>query len=647
MSDSLGIDSQVQKLIAELGSNFDGVLKQYHGNLNTLDMFSLFWSLKEAHETLTPKIPISRKSKEDSEKFRKEGNKAFEKKNRSEALKLYNKSIVNAPHPPLRIGDDIQADSQQKPDYETEALSLAYANRSAVLFELQQYEDCLSDIQRAMENGYPENLRQKLIKRKESCSIALNNPSGERKRLLTRYLVKPPRISESNPAIPSLSNSVKMAVSSSVGRYLVAQREIKPGEVLAVEEIYCKSMTHQYLQTHCNTCFIRCLIPLPCPTCSEIVFCSNECREEGLSGQHRLECNILPYLGTMNTSMIIPYKILTRTPFRHLKKLLQLYKEEKESKMAGALGFNARGIYDSEDYRTMCCLVTNQEKRDQRSLFTICAGAFILTKLLLLNQEYFLDEMGSYCEPTQDDIVVVGGALFYHVMSDLSNGHRYGELQASGGSDGAPEIQNIGAWISPTLSLANHSCDQSVITCNKGNLGVMTAIQTILPGQEVTTGYLKGYGAQSVSIRREILAKHYHFECSCPACKENWPTFANLPESFQMKCWRCFHFVNRSDGQCSSCGEDYTTGGGNDTYNWKHVDEEVGLAVLGFLRMRKNFKTARLDFKYEDLKVTIKLIEIMDKYIILPNKIYANAKVFLAAQMRNQRDFVQIKEGFS
>ncbi len=45
-------------------------------------------------------------------------------------------------------------------------LSLALANRSAVLFSLKAYHLALDDIKLAFEAGYPDDLRYKLLDRK-------------------------------------------------------------------------------------------------------------------------------------------------------------------------------------------------------------------------------------------------------------------------------------------------------------------------------------------------------------------------------------------------------------------------------------------------------------------------------------------------
>ena len=50
-----------------------------------------------------------------------------------------------------------------------EALALSYANRSAALRRLSQFEDCLKDVSRAAKFGYPKENLHKLWERKGKC----------------------------------------------------------------------------------------------------------------------------------------------------------------------------------------------------------------------------------------------------------------------------------------------------------------------------------------------------------------------------------------------------------------------------------------------------------------------------------------------
>ncbi|KAF7995875.1 hypothetical protein HCN44_006982 [Aphidius gifuensis] len=79
---------------------------------------------------------------------------AINKNYLSKSIEAYTKSIAFAP-----VGSS--------------ELSLGYGNRSAVLFKVRLYEDCLVDIERALTSGYPDNLKTKLFVRQALCFKAL------------------------------------------------------------------------------------------------------------------------------------------------------------------------------------------------------------------------------------------------------------------------------------------------------------------------------------------------------------------------------------------------------------------------------------------------------------------------------------------
>lgn len=88
------------------------------------------------------KVEKKGKNVDESVKLREEGNAMFKKRQYSKALDLYNSSVQLAP----TSGDTL-------------ALAYALANRSAVLCHTKLYLPCLTDIQAAIDAGYPETLR--------------------------------------------------------------------------------------------------------------------------------------------------------------------------------------------------------------------------------------------------------------------------------------------------------------------------------------------------------------------------------------------------------------------------------------------------------------------------------------------------------
>lgn len=110
---------------------------------------SFTYRLLEERKLLPDSKHESVKSDSQAANCRAQGNEAFCRKQEAKALKFYSKSVrLSLPNSP--------------------ELSLAYGNRSAVLFEVEKFDLCLLDINRALEN-YPDNLKYKLYQRKGKC----------------------------------------------------------------------------------------------------------------------------------------------------------------------------------------------------------------------------------------------------------------------------------------------------------------------------------------------------------------------------------------------------------------------------------------------------------------------------------------------
>lgn len=238
----------------------------------TLDsMFRYLWSRQEAQQILVPPSGnpgISRKGAIESEQFRNEGNRLYRERKLEQALLAYNYSVLTAPHPHL--------DSTAPPAPVHEGLALAMANRSAVLFEMGQFEAALADVERAVNFGYPKTKRHKLHERRAKCLHALGrvqeakaviqdtinslstlsldekeiqiiktsltklqskcdgvssagNTAQLYERIFYRGPPQPPSVSSPSNDLPCMSDAISIQYSPIRGRHLVAQRDIQPG----------------------------------------------------------------------------------------------------------------------------------------------------------------------------------------------------------------------------------------------------------------------------------------------------------------------------------------------------------------------------------------------------------------------------------
>ncbi|KAF7995910.1 hypothetical protein HCN44_007017 [Aphidius gifuensis] len=193
--------------------------RQYSQKTTFKDKFKVAWDFA------IPYIKINRdklnKTVSQSMIWRKTGNKEYTTaKNKDylrKSIEAYTKSIAFAP-----VG--------------SKELSLAYANRSAVLFKARLYEDCLLDIERSLKAGYPDKLKTKLFLRQLLCLKALKPNSGLESERDSSVVLSNTMIPFLKILKPSCDPNVDwIHVGSNVGYFAV--KPIKQGEPI-LESIF-------------------------------------------------------------------------------------------------------------------------------------------------------------------------------------------------------------------------------------------------------------------------------------------------------------------------------------------------------------------------------------------------------------------------
>ncbi|XP_053983664.1 SET and MYND domain-containing protein 4-like [Hylaeus volcanicus] len=276
-----------------------------------------------------PNVCPATKNANESEKLRTLGNNIFVSKSLTntsyeQALELYTKSIAYAPYP-------------------SEQLTLAYANRSAALFKLKKYEECIRDIDRALALNYPDYLKAKIYIRKIECLEALEHPNADNgikeaqqwldkmplncdycKKLKETLISKDkmpklcsskrqtdakrktkytfPEIKTPNTEIPCASDAISIKYNKQYGRHLVATRKIDPGEVIAIEKAYSTLYSLDNMYTHCSYCLIPCWSNIPCNYCPYSMYCSEECKTLDWEKYHDMECSVIPFMFKLDFS---------------------------------------------------------------------------------------------------------------------------------------------------------------------------------------------------------------------------------------------------------------------------------------------------------------------------------------------------------
>ncbi|XP_071536778.1 SET and MYND domain-containing protein 4-like [Panulirus ornatus] len=646
-----------------------GEVAAHFGPMATLDtMFQYLWSRSEAQQVLLPppgNTRISRKGAAEAEKFRIEGNRLYRERKLEQALLAYNYSILAAPHPCL--GEAASLGQQY------ESLALGYANRSAVLYEMEQYEASVVDAERALYFGYPTAKRHRLQERRVKCLQALGRLEEAKgvleeainslsslsldakeamtvKSTLTKLQAKceghptlgqtsqqyrqvfytgpaePPPVSSPRPDLPCLSDAIKIHYTPIRGRHLVAHRDIMPGEVLVVEEALATvAKLDATLRTHCSHCLRRCPIPLPCPTCSLVVFCNEGCRNAGESNGHAAECGVLATLVTLqlDPAAALAFRILSSTTLTALRTKVATLRQES--------GGGTRPMMQVvREYRSLYHLEGHATARTESQLQETAAVACVLTRILLEQCPSFLkDECIHPVIVTQDDVALVGGQIMRLILGLECNIHVTKEFEVSNGRDGRVgknRGQEVGWSVYSALSLVNHSCVPNTLSTSLGSRKFLYSVSIIPQGAEITDTYGERYVSHGRTERRAALQQHYFFCCGCAACQADWPLFHELPVKPSMRCPSCCQAL--SGFACKLCElvctAEGTTQTGVQLYDAPAAQVQINKSWGEYVKVSVQINKGEIS--PDIMTIVVDLLILLDKYTVHPNQAYVSAQ---------------------
>lgn len=183
------------------------------------------------------------KSNEKALKCRMKGNEMFKSRKYFSALCAYNESLCHA-------------------ESNSEALGIAFANRSAVYLEIGEFDRCRDNIRLAKMFGYPKGKFIKLDQREGICC------GRKRKTLKTQQ--NSLRLSHKpNPKYPFVADCLTLQNNELFGRHIVTSEVLKAGDIIAVEPPFSALLLPSCVNLRCTFCFNQCKLNLlPCPGCT-------------------------------------------------------------------------------------------------------------------------------------------------------------------------------------------------------------------------------------------------------------------------------------------------------------------------------------------------------------------------------------------
>lgn len=563
-----------------------------------------------------------------AQSFKDKGNKCFQQEKYEESVKMYNEALIHF--------EFVEGTSKD--------ISIVFANRSAALYHLEKYEAALEDIRVAQNLGYPKDIVYKVKDRKAKCLLALHqNKSAlealkdalvsvddsklpvERKnkmrldiQIMISMLSKHKKLTNeplhqseaplkqfirSSKTFPYVSNKIAIENNETEGRFAKATENIKAGDNILAEDPYACMLLEGYAKTHCYNCLKRVsLTPFPCKRCSRVIFCSDTCEHIAQTTHHAVECSIIPFIWKSGLSVICytSLRIMSQTEesfFERIRTYLGDKNEDKSYQLSCS----------EEKYLKIHNLVSHSDRRPVDDyLHTAHVADFLFQLLKKVN--YFKSgdaKMEKF----------IGGLLLHHIQCLQFNCHEVADLLTSGKSS---KTRFIGAAVYPTLSLFNHSCEPNIVRYFQGGKVYVNLCKNIKRGEQICENYGPLYSVEPRSERQQILKTQYWFDCHCIACENNWPLFAEMEGSqdLRFKCETCKNVVIVSAStmdfmiDCDSCNSSMNVFKG-----LKKLQDTESLSCLANKYMDSG------DFQ-KALEKFLRLITLLDENLVPPYKDY-------------------------
>ncbi|XP_044006082.1 SET and MYND domain-containing protein 4-like [Aphidius gifuensis] len=475
---------------------------------------------------------------------RNEGNDYFKSNDLDKACEAYTKSVAWA-----------KANSEE--------LAMAYANRSAVLLKAKLISYCLDDIQRALDNGYPDRLKSKLYFRQATCLRILNaddncaidealsqtqqwiEKMNEKDQLNMNKMLKEfqatktidktnykwdyqgiaPKLKGENPMIPGLSDAVTLKYSDEFGRHMIATKDIKPGDVLSVQKPYASIINASMKYELCWHCGKQTWSGLPCNNCPDVIFCSKTCQQNSNDCYHDIECNINKKIKSFGLPNSLSMGVrLTIMALKESNNCVEILKDniDKINQTSDPLtkGFT-NGKLDPDKYASVYSLISHCYKNLEKES-TSLVGCIITG--------YFLMQTNKAIENCSGNLKLLKeNELFVFIVGLIERNNwimAVNIFEAGFFTDGQDALPSM-TVIAPGASFYNHSCNPMINRNICGGYMISTAICPIKKGQQIFETYGEAYFTEEKKERQVYLNDH-HFICKCEACINNWPIPVNI-----------------------------------------------------------------------------------------------------------------------
>lgn len=364
-------------------------------------------------------------------------------------------------------------------------LAICFANRSAALYKLNEFDDALKQIALAVEYGYPADKLDKLIKRKQLCLDAIENRIEQEREQMSTFEEKLNQFNCNQSKLFGFTSNVDCYAINGY-RGVRATSKLDRGDIVSVQQPYVSVLNRSNYELHCYNCFasLRNHTKFPCRQCTQVFYCNSNCEATSFDSVHKYECCYIDLINLCD-NFFYPPMIALRTVLNTDKQVLKDTIRDR----------NQPVDHTTLNYGLVFDLVTHE--RD-------CSD-YSLPAALMLS---FLSQIGFV---NDEELTTISKLLLRHIQQCQVNALRIFNDN---------NTIELGCGLFSTFSLINHSCRPNLSIKFRGTKLILIANRDIEPGEELFISYGVDETTSSRVARKQYLKNNYFFDCSCVACRE-------------------------------------------------------------------------------------------------------------------------------
>ncbi|XP_055306917.1 SET and MYND domain-containing protein 4-like [Sitodiplosis mosellana] len=449
-----------------------------------------------------------------AKKLRDKGNELYSKKKYHDAMAYYNQSISYA-------------------ENNSEALALAYANRSTCFLNLNLFQECLIDIERAR-IGYPSSQMSKLDNREQKCMDLMNKIGNESH-------VREPELSfNENGMHPGVADCLKIEKNSKFGRHVVTTRDLEIAQTILVEMPFAfknepikpdhsmqydpfvdKSRIIQHDRSGDNTfgrcmyCYVECTNLIPCENCAGVLFCDEVCMKKAY---HKNDCQMADSSRKETLGMVLRMLYRTNDAFPCVNELMTTVRL-----LLDGNNVNWHQNDDQRNFSLIFQLPTHSGHQWSRNLkLTRTVTEVIYNKVMRLP-----DFKGKFTSSTHRRFLQHLILHLFHVAEHAINASEYWR-ESDDQNLGTFDVRTFGNGMYPFGCYINHSCTPNVCWYFVDHRLICRVIRPIRKNQQLFGFYFPSTLCEHIPHQNRglLLEYHYFFKCKCKLClNPNWSIF--------------------------------------------------------------------------------------------------------------------------